>query len=85
MSVERRHVRRECFNPDIALPYELRSLDFESAMQDVYDFFCDVNQHLAGKGLGRLEDTVRGAILCGSAFSCTRSTARPSRSRPAVP
>ncbi len=65
VSVERRHVRRECFNPSIVLPYELRSLDFESAMQDVYDFFYDVNQHLAGKGLGRLEDTVRGAILSG--------------------
>lgn len=63
--VGRRHVRRECFNPDIVLPYELRLLDFESAMQDVYDFFYDVNQHLAGKGLGRLEDTVRGAILSG--------------------
>ena len=65
VSVERRHVRRECLNPDIVLPYELRRLDFESAMQDVYDFFYDVNQHLAGKGLGRLEDTVRGAILSG--------------------
>ena len=65
VSVERRHVRRECFNPDIELPYELRRLDFESAMQDVYDFFYDVNQHLAGKGLGRLEDTVRSAILSG--------------------
>ncbi|MDE0133597.1 MAG: hypothetical protein OXM54_02040 [Acidimicrobiaceae bacterium] len=65
MSVEHRHVRRGRFNPDIVLPYELRRLDFESAMQDVYDFFYDVNQHLAGKGLGRLEDTVRGAILSG--------------------
>ncbi len=65
VEVERRIVRRERLNADIALPYELRLLDFESAMQDVYDFFYDVNQHLAGKGLGRLEDTVRGAILSG--------------------
>ena len=34
-------------------------------MQDVYDFFYDVNEHLASKGLGRLEDTVRAAILSG--------------------
>ncbi len=65
VETERRIVRRERLNAAIALPYELRLLDFESAMQDVYDFFYDVNQHLAGKGLGRLEDTVRGAILSG--------------------
>lgn len=35
-------------------------------MQDVYDFFYDVNVHLAGKGLGRLEDTLRRAILSGA-------------------
>ncbi len=65
VSVDHRQVRRKCFNRDIELPYQLRQLDFESAMQDVYDFFYDVNQHLASKGLGRLEDTVRGAILSG--------------------
>lgn len=65
MVILRQEVRRDCFNAEVALPYELRLLDFEAAMQDVYDFFYDVNQHLAGKGLGRLEDTVRGAILSG--------------------
>ena len=34
-------------------------------MQDVYDFFFDVNGFLAAKGLGRLEDTLRKAILSG--------------------
>ena len=34
-------------------------------MQDVYDFFHDVNAHLTGKGLGRLEDTLRKANLSG--------------------
>lgn len=35
-------------------------------MQDVYDFFYDVNLHLTGKGLGRLEDTLRKANLSGT-------------------
>ena len=34
-------------------------------MQDVYDFFFDVNRFLIDKGLGRLEDTLRKAILSG--------------------
>ncbi len=35
------------FNTGRALPYELRISDFESAMQDVYDCFYDVNSLLA--------------------------------------
>jgi hypothetical protein len=34
-------------------------------MQDVYDFFYDVNLHLAGKGLQRLDDMLRPAIMSG--------------------
>ena len=64
--IERRRVNVEGFNPDVELPYELRILDFESAMQDVYDFFYDVNVHLTGKGLSRLEDTLRKANLSGT-------------------
>ena len=58
-------VHRQCFNQQADLPYELRLLDYEAAMQDVYDFFFDVNGFLADKGLGRLEDTLRKAILSG--------------------
>ena len=58
-------VNRRRFNQQADLPYELRLLDFEAAMQDVYDFFFDVNGFLADKGLGRLEDTLRKAILSG--------------------
>lgn len=36
-------VNRDWFNADIELPFELRLADFEIAMQDVYDFFFDVN------------------------------------------
>lgn len=55
------------FNSDLTLPYELRREDFGLAMQDVYDFFYDVNHTLLGKGLGRLEDILekRKATLSG--------------------
>ncbi len=53
------------FNPALKLPYELRLDDFRSAVQDVYDFFHDVNQGLVGKGLDRLDDTLRPAIMSG--------------------
>ena len=35
------------------------------AMQDVYDFLYDVNAHLGGRGLQRLDDMLRPAILSG--------------------
>lgn len=35
------------------------------AMQDVYDFFFDVNSHLTAKGLQRLDDMLRPAIMSG--------------------
>ncbi|CCV05432.1 hypothetical protein MESS2_1570037 [Mesorhizobium metallidurans STM 2683] len=34
------------FNAAAVLPYQLRLKDFEIAMQDVYDFFHDVNNML---------------------------------------
>ncbi len=34
-------------------------------MQDVYDFFYDVNLQLDGKGLERLDDMLRPAIMSG--------------------
>lgn len=53
------------FNVDAQLPYELRLEDFKLAMQDVYDFFCDVNRGLVDKGLERLDDILRPAIMSG--------------------
>jgi hypothetical protein len=53
------------FNQAAHLPYELRLHDFQMAMQDVYDFFYDVNAHLAKKGLQRLDDMLRPAIMSG--------------------
>jgi len=53
------------FNQNAGLPFELRLKDFELSMQDVYDFFYDVNVLLGGKGLQRLDDMLRPAIMSG--------------------
>lgn len=58
-------VIKEKFNPAATLPFELRTDDFQMAMQDTYDFFFDVNSHLTNKGLQRLDDMLRPAILSG--------------------
>lgn len=65
MPITKSEVDRNGFNVEHPLPYELRFSDFESAMQDVYDFFHDVNSHLVGKGLQRLDDMLRPAIMSG--------------------
>ena len=53
------------FNAAASLPYELRLEDFRLAIQDVYDFFDDVNTGLVAKGLDRLDETLRPAIMSG--------------------
>lgn len=53
------------FNADLQLPFELRLQDFRAAVQDVYDFFYDVNTGLTAKGLERLDDMLRPAIMSG--------------------
>ena len=65
MPIIRKQVEIAKFNPSVTLPYELRLQDFQMAMQDVYDFFFDVNSHLTGKGLRRLDDMLRPAIMSG--------------------
>lgn len=65
MTVERNRSDPANFNPDVNLPFQLRVQDFELAMQDVYDFFYDVNTHLVSKGLERLDDMLRPAIMSG--------------------
>ena len=51
------------FNRAAALPYQLRLEDFALVMQDVYDFFFDVNTHLFDKGLKRLDEMLRPAAM----------------------
>lgn len=68
------------FNPSLVLPYELRLRDFEMSMQDVYDFFYDVNQLLLEKGLHRLDDMLRPAAMSGMISDMlTASMAKHSR------
>jgi len=65
MDILRNIIDATKFNMDADLPYELRLKDFEIAMQDIYDFFYDVNSHLAKKGLQRLDDMLLPAIMSG--------------------
>jgi hypothetical protein len=68
------------FNSKAKLPFELRLKDFEIAMQDVYDFFYDVNKLLLGKGLHRLDDMLRPAAMSGMISDMlTASMAKHSR------
>ena len=53
------------FNPHAILPYSLRILDFQAAMQDVYDLFYDVNGLLLQRGLHRLDEMLRPAAMSG--------------------
>jgi hypothetical protein len=65
MGITRNTLDPAKFNGSVRLPYELRLEDFRLAVQDVYDFFFDVNTSLAAKGLDRLDDTLRPAIMSG--------------------
>jgi hypothetical protein len=65
VAIRRNTIDTSKFNKDVVLPYELRMEDFQMAMQDVYDFFYDVNSHLSNKGLQRLDDMLRPAIMSG--------------------
>ncbi len=74
-------VDRSALNSAAHLPFELRLADFEIAMQDVYDFFFDVNTLFGRKGLPRLDDNLRPAILSGMLSDMmTASLAAHSRS-----
>ena len=68
------------FNPEADLPFQLRLKDFEIAMQDVSDFFYDVNALFEEKGLPRLEEVLRAANMSGTLSDMlTASVARHSR------
>jgi hypothetical protein len=59
-------VVKEWFNPaPLFMPYSLRTSCFSEAMQDVYDFFYEVNKLMLTNGLQRLDDMLRPAALSG--------------------
>ena len=64
-SVAKRDVLRTGFNRNVQLPFQLRVDDFELALRDIYDFFHDVNTALTGKGLQRMDDMLRPAMMSG--------------------
>ncbi len=81
MPLVRQIINPSAFNVDAALPFELRLKDFEIAMQDVYDFFFDVNTLLLGKGLHRMDDMLRPAAMSGMISDMlTASMAKHARS-----
>ena len=65
MSLRRNQINPEFFNREAMLPFELRLKDFDLAMQDIYDFFYDINRGLVERGLLRLDDMLRPAIMSG--------------------
>lgn len=65
MAIRRNRVDETKLNEHAVLPFELRLKDFVMAMQDVYDFFHDVNVGLVERGLERLDDMLRPAIMSG--------------------
>ena len=80
MAIRRNRVDSSKFNPDIHFPYELRIEDISLAMQDVYDFFFDINAHVLSKGLDCMDDMVRSAIMSGLLSDMlTASVAKHSR------
>lgn len=81
MPVLRNTIDLTKFNAAAKLPFQLRLQDFQAAMQDVYDFFFDVNSHLVDKGLERLDERLRAANMSGLLSDMlTASLAKHSRS-----
>lgn len=81
MPIKRAQVDATKFNADIELPFQLRVDDFRIAMQDIYDFFHDVNSMLLDRGLGRLDDILRPAAMSGMISDMlTASMAKHARS-----
>ncbi len=80
MTPKREMVSRNGFNKSAELPFGLRLDDFALAMQDVYDFYYDVNRNLLEKGLHRLDDMLRPAAMSGMLSDMlTASMAKHSR------
>lgn len=63
--LKKQKIDKKKFNADAELPFSLRLEDFEMAMQDIYDFFFDVNKLLLDKGLHRFDDMLRPAAMSG--------------------
>jgi hypothetical protein len=63
--LERSTLHPRGFNEGAALPYGLRVAEINAALNDVYNFFYDVNRYLIEKGWDRLEETLLAASFSG--------------------
>lgn len=80
MPVTKQTVDAGAFNKEAVLPLSFRLQDFEIAMQNVYDFFFDVNTMLLAMGLHRMDDMLRPAAMSGMISDMlTASMAKHSR------
>lgn len=76
----RQRVDQSALNTAAVLPYSLCIEDLAIAMQDVYDFFYDVNSLFYAKGLPRFEEVLRAAGMSGMISDMlTASLAKHSR------
>lgn len=81
VTLQKATVDKSKFNGAIELPFQLRLADFEIAMEDVYDFFFDVNTLLLDRGLKRFDDMLRPAAMSGMISDMlTASMAKHARS-----
>lgn len=81
MALQKATVDKTKFNKGAFLPFQLRLADFEIAVEDVYDFFYDVNKLLLDRGLHRLDDMLRPAAMSGMISDMlTASMAKHARS-----
>lgn len=65
---------------DAGMPFGLRVRNLQNAMEDVYDFFFEVNSMLIEKGLQRLDEMLRPAAMSGMISDMlTASVARQSQ------
>lgn len=80
MPIQRNSLDPSRLNTERTFPFELRLDDFRAAVQDVYDFFHDVNVSLTARGLERLDDMLRPASMSGIVSDMlTASLAKHSR------
>lgn len=64
-AVHRATLHPRGFNERAVIPYGLRVGEVKAALDDVYDFFYNVNRFLVDKGWERLEETLSAASFSG--------------------
>ena len=63
--LERPNLHPRGLSSNAQLPYGLRLAEVRAALEDIYDFFYNVNRFLVEKGWDRLEETLMAATFSG--------------------